>query len=87
MTRHLSRVLLAPMMLLFAVCTASAADGCGTGCHATVSGACVVDGWATGARVWNQCPTTSRSRPPCGGSDYVWDSRKRACFPSTRDWL
>jgi hypothetical protein len=90
MTRHLPRVLLAftaPVMLLFAVCTANAADGCGPGCHATVFGACVVDGWATGARVWNECPATSRPRPPCGGSDYVWDARKRACFPKARDWL
>ena len=88
MTKHLPRVLLASTaMLLFAACTASAAGICGPGCHATVTGACVVDGWATGARVWNECPATSRPRPPCGGSDYVWDARKRACFPTVRDWI
>jgi hypothetical protein len=91
MTGHLPRILsacVAPAMFLLAAAgPASAADGCGVGCHATIFGACVVDGWGTGARVWNQCPTTSRSRPPCGGGDFVWDSRKKACFQRSRDWL
>jgi hypothetical protein len=33
---------------------ATAADGCGPGCHSAISGVCVVDGWGTGA---------SRSQP------------------------
>jgi hypothetical protein len=43
---------------------AHAADGCGTGCHATIAGACVVDGWGTGKKVWNECPATSRAVLP-----------------------
>ena len=65
---------------------ANAADGCGPGCHSTPSGACVVDGWGTGARAWNQCPVTSRSRPPCGYG-YIWRQSMRACFQTTKDWL
>jgi hypothetical protein len=90
MTQHLPRVLsacAAPLVLLLAVSTASAAGFCGPGCHATIFGACVADGWGTGARVWNECPATTRPRPSCGGSDYVWDSRKKACFPTHRDWI
>jgi hypothetical protein len=41
---------------------ANAAGGCGPGCHASASGACVVDGWGT---VRNECPATSRPVPPC----------------------
>jgi hypothetical protein len=74
--------------LLFAGAdTANAADGCGPGCRATAYGACVVDGWGTGAKVWNECPATSRAHPPCGGPDYVWVPNKRACFPRASDWL
>jgi hypothetical protein len=58
---------------------AAAADGCGPGCRATISGACVVDGWGSGARVRNECPAGAQPRPPCP-SGYVWDRRKRACF-------
>jgi len=79
-----------PLAVLFALALGpvNAADGCGPGCHSTATGACVVDGWGTGARhVWNECPVTSRPRPPCGGSDYVWQPRMRACFPKTKDWL
>jgi len=64
---------------------ANAADGCGPGCHSTLSGACVVDGWGT-ARVWNECPVTSRARPPCGYG-YAWRRSMRACFQTTKDWL
>lgn len=64
-----------------------AADGCGTGCHATIAGACVVDGWGTGKKVWNECPATSCARPPCGGRDFVWDRTKRACFQTNHDWI
>lgn len=59
---------------------ATAADGCGPGCHATPSGACIVDGWGTGGvSVWNECPAGARPRPPCGYG-YVWRPRSRACF-------
>jgi hypothetical protein len=61
---------------------AYAADGCGVGCHATVSGACVVDGWGT-AHVRNECPAGARPHPPCpGGWYYVWRKRYQACFQS-----
>lgn len=61
---------------------AKAADGCGVGCHATVSGACVVDGWGTVA-LRNECPAGARPRPPCsGGFYYVWRKRNQACFQS-----
>jgi hypothetical protein len=42
------------------VSAANAADGCGRGCHATVSGACVIDGWTTGAFP-NECPVAERA--------------------------
>ena len=45
---------------------ASAAGGCGVGCHSTSEGACVRDGWQEGLPVWNVCPATSRSSSPCG---------------------
>ncbi|WP_458146478.1 GCG_CRPN prefix-to-repeats domain-containing protein [Bradyrhizobium sp. UFLA05-109] len=60
---------------------ARAADGCGPGCHATISGACVVDGWGSGARVWNECPAGAHPRRPCP-SGYFWSRRMRACFAS-----
>jgi len=49
---------------------------CGPGCHTSISGACVVDGWGT---VRNECPAGSRPRPPCPG-DMKW--RRGACIPS-----
>jgi len=57
----------------------NAADGCGPGCHSTSGGACVVDGWGTGARVWNECPAGARPRPPCP-SGYKWRPTMNACF-------
>lgn len=42
---------------------ANAADGCGPGCHSTPGGACVVDGWGTGARIWNECPAGASLAP------------------------
>ncbi len=60
---------------------ASAADACGPGCHATVYGACVVDGWGSGARVWNECPAGAQPRPPCP-SGYTWRRTMHACFPT-----
>jgi hypothetical protein len=50
--------------------TANAADGCGAGCYATSEGVCVIKGWTTGAHP-NECPVTSRPRPPCP-RDSVW---------------
>jgi hypothetical protein len=44
---------------------ARAADDCGPGCHSTVQGACVVNGWEVGAGGWNECPAGARPRPPC----------------------
>jgi hypothetical protein len=68
---------------LFAVATSvspsNAAGGCGPGCHTTPSGACVVDGWETGAAGWNECPAGAQPRPPCY-SGYVWRRSMRACF-------
>jgi hypothetical protein len=60
----------------------NAADGCGAGCHATPSGACVVDGWGT-AHVRNECPAGAKPRPPCARPlwGYVWSRRLGACFP------
>ena len=65
---------------------AAAAFGCGPGCHSTISGGCVVDGWGTGAKVWNECPVTTRPRPPCP-IGYVWKPRQRACGQTVKDWL
>ena len=72
-------VLFAGSLAIFV--TANAADGCGPGCHSTAYGACVVDGWGTGASVWNECPAGARARPPCGPG-YVWRPRYKACFQS-----
>ncbi|WP_456629637.1 GCG_CRPN prefix-to-repeats domain-containing protein [Bradyrhizobium sp. URHC0002] len=57
---------------------ASAADGCGVGCHATSEGACVRDGWQEGLPVWNVCPATSRPSPPCGPYQR-WSRRSMMC--------
>ena len=65
---------------------ATAADGCGPGCHATISGACVVDGWGTGAKVRNECPVTSRPRPPCPFG-FIWKPGFRACAQTVKDWI
>ena len=72
---------LAVLFLAALVCAsaANAAGGCGPGCHATLSGACVVDGWGTGASVWNECPAGARPRPPCY-YPYVWRKQYRACI-------
>ena len=42
--------------------SAAADAGCGPGCHVSLYGACVVDGWGT---VRNECPVPSQPRPPC----------------------
>jgi hypothetical protein len=79
------------LTILFAVTLSSigpatAADGCGPGCHSTVSGACAVDGWGTGARIWNECPVTTRARLPCPRG-FIWKPRIRACGQTVKDWL
>ena len=65
---------------------ATAADGCGAGSHATIAGACVVDGWGTGAKVWNESPVTTRPRPPCP-LGFIWKPRFRACGQTVKDWI
>jgi hypothetical protein len=62
----LIRVFAAALVLaggLSIVSAANAADGCGNGCHATVTGACVIDGWTTGAFP-NECPVEERAFDP-----------------------
>jgi hypothetical protein len=70
----LMRVIAALMLAgsLLIVSAADAADGCGRGYHATVSGVCVIDGWTTEAFP-NECPVEERlfdlarrSRHPVG---------------------
>ena len=88
--KHYPKLLLtftAPLLLLGAVSAANADVFCGTGCHTSLFGACVADGWEQGARVRNECPATTRPRPPCGGPDYVWSRNKQACFPRVKDWI
>jgi hypothetical protein len=58
---------------------ANADENCGPGCHSAVNGGCVVDGWGSGARVWNECPAGARPRPPCG-EGYVWKRHAKACM-------
>ena len=66
-------VLLAGAVL--AVYVSRAEAGCGPGCHMTIHGACVVDGWGT---VRNECPATSRPRPRC---PFGTGFRHGACMP------
>jgi hypothetical protein len=54
-------------------------EECGPGCHSTVNGACVVNGWEAGLARWNECPAGSRPHPPCGVG-YAWRPRLHACF-------
>ncbi|WP_425111620.1 hypothetical protein [Bradyrhizobium sp.] len=64
---------------LAGISTARANDGCGPGCHTAVNGGCVVNGWESGARVWNECPAGAHPRPPCGAG-YVWSRSMKACM-------
>jgi hypothetical protein len=69
---------------LMAACSGTAmagitAYGCGPGCHFGSNGGCVVDGWESGARVWNECPAGAHPRPPCG-EGYVWRRQAKACM-------
>jgi hypothetical protein len=71
-------VLVASSMLSFSA--ADAWEYCGPGCHSTVSGACVVDGWGflpPGVR--NECPAGAKATPPCPRG-FVW--KYKACFPN-----
>jgi hypothetical protein len=73
-------ILIAALFTIVAsVGPADAADGCGPGCHSTAGGACVVDGWGTGAPLLNECPAGAHPRPPCARG-YVWRANMRACF-------
>jgi len=65
--------------ILASVGAAYAADGCGPGCHSAPNGGCVVDGWGTGAPVWNECPAGARPLRPCY-YPFVWRPRYRACI-------
>ena len=82
--RTLFRVLVAVM--LTSLSPAIAADGCGPGCHATFMGACVVDGWGRGTTITNECPVTTRARPPCPPG-FVWSRSFHACKQTVRDWV
>jgi hypothetical protein len=66
-------VLITASLLL--VRSAYAWDGCGVGCHASMSGACIVDGWG---RVRNECPAGNHPRPPCPRDTKFWHG---ACQP------
>lgn len=64
---------------LAAAGTVRADDVCGPGCHNAVNGGCVVNGWESGARVWNECPAGAHPRPPCG-QGFVWRRQAKACM-------
>jgi hypothetical protein len=62
--------------------TAARATGewCGVGCHATLQGACVVDGWGfLPPGTTNECPAGARTTPRCPRG-FAW--KFKACFPS-----
>lgn len=58
---------------------AQAAGFCGPGCHAAIYGGCVVDGWESGAPVWNECPAGAHPQPPCG-KYYSWRKHSKTCM-------
>jgi len=74
MRRLFVTVLIAVGVMLYY--SANAMAGCGPGCHSTLSGACVVDGWGT---VRNECPVPSRPVPLCPVG-LQW--RHGACMPA-----
>jgi hypothetical protein len=76
MTKWLFAAMLAAV--LAPIGTASADDSCGPGCHNAANGGCVVNGWESRARVWNECPAGAHPRPPCG-EGYVWRRQAKAC--------
>ena len=55
-------------------------EWCGPGCHTSLYGACVAEGWESGARVRNECPAGFQPRPPCPRG-YAWRGRMKTCFP------
>ena len=69
----LTAIVIAGSLVFFG--PARAWDGCGVGCHTSVSGACVVDGWG---RVRNECPAGNHPRPPCPRDNRF---RHGACMP------
>ena len=73
-------------MVVSSLVPAAATGFCGPGCHMTISGACVVDGWGTGAAVKNECPVTTRPRPSCPFG-YEWKPRQHACGQTVKDWI
>ena len=72
--------------VLFSTClgvgAAQAFDECGPGCHSTVQGACVVNGWEVGAVAWNECPAGTHPQRPCP-SRFVWNKAAKACLPAS----
>jgi hypothetical protein len=67
-------------LIAFTVTGSARAHGtCGVGCHPTVFGSCVRDGWLEGRPVRNECPATSRPTPPCG-QYYRWSRQLTACI-------
>ena len=79
-------ILLAVILSGFIPAAAAAFGFCGPGCHSTISGACVVDGWGTGANVWNECPVTTRPRPFCPPG-FIWSRSFQACKQTVKDWI
>ena len=78
MRKLFAAVLLSGSVLSLAA--ANAAGGCGPGCHSTIQGECVVDGWGIlppGAR--NECPAGARAIPSCPRG-FAW--KHKACFPN-----
>ena len=74
------RLVLATLIAIgLGVGAAYAADGCGPGCHNAANGGCVVNGWESGARVWNECPAGAHPRPPCA-PNYSWIKQARTCL-------
>lgn len=72
-------LLIASFLLALGAGTAQAADGCGPGCHNTVNGACVVNGWEAGAVRWNECPAGAHPMPPCP-ANFVWRKHLKTCL-------
>jgi hypothetical protein len=83
--RTLFGVLLA-VILTGLLSRATAADGCGPGCHALFMGACVVDGWGRQATVSNECTVTTRARPHCPPG-FIWSRSFGACKQTVEDWV
>jgi len=73
------RSLVLALAVLVTGCVAfagSAKAWCGPGCHVSLYGACVVDGWGT---IRNECPVPSRPVPPC---PFGLKWKHGACMPT-----